>query len=133
MADAADKPIVVVRPPLRVLVDPHMRQAMDDLVAELIAEGQDARLQLPDPGQFSIQNSLDTVNVVITTGASTLVALVVTDLYKATKRWMGKRMAEDKAAGPMYITLRGPDGKPLKNLLGRSGEIKDMNPDRDRD
>lgn len=129
MEAAAEKPTVVVRPSFRAAVDPRARQAAEELLAELSADGHDVRLEIPDPGQFSAQNSLDAIDIVVTTGASTLVALVITDVYKGVKRWMGKRMAEDKAAGPMYITFRGPDGKPRRNLLGRAGEVKDMTPE----
>ena len=47
-------------------------------------------------------------------------ALPPTDLHDGIKRWFSKRFAKDDKATPAYITLYGPNGKPLKRVLGRS-------------
>ncbi|WP_264071928.1 hypothetical protein [Mycolicibacterium komossense] len=71
MEPAIDATTVVIRPSLRVLVDPRTLQDINDLVQELTDDGHVVTLQLPDPGQFSVQNSLETVGIYVLGGVTT--------------------------------------------------------------
>jgi hypothetical protein len=130
MDAVAEKPTVVIRPSGRMGFHPRTRQDAHELLAELASDDHNVTLQLPDPGQFSVQNSLESVGIFIAGGVSaTVLPLFVTDLYDGTKRWLVKRFTKDKNAAAQYVTIYGPDGKPLKNMLGRSADhIKDMTP-----
>lgn len=129
---SAETVTVVIRPSLRATLYPHAREDVYELMHELIGDGHEVTLQLRDPGQFSAQNSLETVGIYILGGVATpVLSLMATDIYNGTKRWLVKRFSKDKDAKPQYVTIYGPDGKPLKNVLGRSADhIVDMTPKR---
>ncbi|WP_152531201.1 hypothetical protein [Mycobacterium sp. UM_CSW] len=130
MDTAAEKPSVVLRPSGPTAFDPRTRQAAHELLAELASDDLNVTLQLPDPGQFSLQNSLEAIGIFIAGAASKKVLdLTLASALASTTRWLRNRFAKDKNAGAMYITIYGPDGKPLKNVLGRSADhIKDVTP-----
>lgn len=125
-----EKPRVVIRPSLFTSLHPRTKWDAHELLTELYRDDLDIALQVPDPGQFSVQNSLETIGIFIAGNVSgTVLTLLVTDLHDGMKRWLSKRFAKDDQATPAYITLYGPNGKPLKSVLGRSADhVVDMAP-----
>lgn len=125
-----EKPRVVIRPSLFRSLHPRSKWDAHELLTELYRDDLDIALQVPDPGQFSVQNSLETIGIFIAGNVSgTVLTLLVTDLHDGIKRWFSKRFAKDDKATPAYITLYGPKGKPLKRILGRSADhIVDISP-----
>lgn len=115
--------------------DPRAARAARELVAHLSGDGYDVTLELPDPGQFSVQNSLDAIGIFIAGAASgKVIELAVERIFNSTTQWLRSRFAKDAEAGAMYVTLYGPDGKPLKNVLGRGVDhISNVTPPKDVD
>lgn len=125
-----EMPRVVIRPSLFMSLHPRTKWDAHELLAELYRDDLDIALQVPDPGQFSVQNSLETIGIFIAGNVSgTVLTLLVTDLHHGVKRWLQKRFSKDENATPVYVTLYGPDGAPLKNVLARSANrILDVTP-----
>jgi hypothetical protein len=71
MDSVAETATVVIRPSLSASIDPRAREDVYELLHELIADGHEVTLQLPDPGQFSVQDSLETVGIYILGGVAT--------------------------------------------------------------
>jgi hypothetical protein len=130
MDAGAGKPVVVVRPAGRTAFDPRTHLAARELVTALSSDLYDVSLQLPDPGQFSVQNSLESIGIFVSGGVTTpLLNLIVKDLHDRIASWMERHFTKNEHAGAQYVTIYGPDNKPLKNVLGRSADnIKDVTP-----
>lgn len=129
MESAAETATVVIRPSLRAAFDPRMREDVYDLLHELVGDGHEATLQLPDPGQFSVQNSLETVGIYVLGGVATpVLSLLATDLYNGTKKWLVKRFNKNDKASAQVITIY-VNGNPTLRILGRSADhIIDITP-----
>ncbi|HEX4395019.1 MAG TPA: hypothetical protein VH084_26285 [Mycobacterium sp.] len=125
MDSVAETATVVIRPSLRAAIYPHVREDVYELLHELIGDGHEVTLQLPDPGQFSVQNSLETVGIYILGG---VLSLMATDIYNGTKRWLVKRFSKNEKASAQVITIY-VNGNPTLRILGRSADhIVDMTP-----
>jgi hypothetical protein len=131
MDSAAEAATVVIRPSLRAAIDRRAREDVYELLHELIGDGHEVTLQLPDPGQFSVQNSLETIGIYILGGVATpVLSLMATDLYNGSKRWLVKRFAKNDKASAQVITIY-VNGNPSLRILGRSADhIVDMSPRR---
>lgn len=129
MDSGAETATVVIRPSLRAAVYPHLREDVYELLHELVSDGHEVTLQLPDPGQFSVQNSLETVGIYILGGVATpVLSLMATDIYNGAKRWLVKRFSKDEKATAQVITIY-VNGAPTLRILGRSADhIVDMSP-----
>jgi hypothetical protein len=131
MDSATEAARVVIRPSVRAAIDRRAREEAYELLHELIGDGHEVTLQLPDPGQFSVQNSLETVGIYILGGVATpVLSLMATDLYNGSKRWLVKRFAKNDKASAQVITIY-VNGNPCLRILGRSTDhIVDMSPRR---
>jgi hypothetical protein len=125
-----DKPTVVIRPSLRAAFHPKIRQDAHELVAELASDDRNVVLQLPDPGHFSVQNSLESIGIYIAgTVSGTALTLLVTDLHDGARAWLVKRFKKGKNTDAQFLTIYGPDNTPLKQILARNADhIVDMTP-----
>ena len=130
MDSVAETATVVIRPSLRAAIYPHTREDVYELLHELIGDGHEVMLQR-DPGQFSVQNSLETVGIYILGGVATpVLSLMATDIYNGTKRWLVKRFSKNEKASAQVITIY-VNGNPTLRILGRLADhIVDMTPQR---
>lgn len=115
-----ERPTVTIRVPGAQNLDRGVRDSLLKLRTELQSDDYDARFPLVKSASTSIQNSLESVGIFIAGGVSaTLLPLIVTDVYDGVKRWMLARFTKDESADAVYVTIYGPDGKPLQKVLGR--------------
>ncbi len=106
MDSVAETATVTIRPSLRAAIYPHAREDVGELLDELIGDGYEVTLQLPDPGQFSVQNSLETVGIYILGGVATpVLSLMATDINNGTKRWLVKRFSKNEKASAQVVTI----------------------------
>lgn len=127
MGEAEEKPTVTVRlSGLDAFQWP--RADLDELRDELASDTYELTLEPPERPEDGIYNSLTAVGIFLAGAVSTkLLDSALKDAYDGAKRWLRNRFDKDENASAVVVTIYGPDGKPLKNVLGRSPNIiKDL-------
>ncbi|UNB50124.1 hypothetical protein [Mycolicibacterium sp. YH-1] len=104
---------------------------------ELASDSYELAFEEPTPPDYNVHAPLTAVGIFLAGAATTtLLNTALKDAYDGAKRWLKSRFEKDKDADAVVVTIYGPNGRPLKNVLGRPPNIiKDLDDyaERDRD
>ncbi|MFP2992635.1 hypothetical protein ACK87K_17960 [Mycobacterium intracellulare] len=74
--------------------------------------------------------ALEQIGIWIGSGVSTaMLTLIAQDIYAGTKRWLRARFNKKADTPASYITIYGPNDKPLKHILAKNADdIREIEP-----
>ena len=134
MTGAEPKPTVFIRVSGSQKFDEPTRQALHQLRDEIKQAGYEVKIPIRKTAD-TVWGTLEHIGIWLGDNAgAAVVGATVTQIMTSTVRWLKKpydKGADEKLdIGATYVTLYGPDDKPLKKILAKSkDDIKDMAPE----
>lgn len=132
-----EPPTVTVRVSGPYLYSRATHESLRQLKVEL--ESDKYQVQIPiayphaTPHPDTVFAALEQIGISIGSGVGTAVlSLIAKDIYDGTKRWLRSRFEKNKGTPASYVTIYGPDEKPLKHILAKNADdIKEIEPNAD--
>ena len=138
MGENDNRPVATITVAGPQRFDPQTRQALLDLAEQIEVAGFDVKIPIRRTSN-SVWASLASISIqlgdqIADDALGAAVGALTTSAILWAKNKFKRDADEGKKPEAKYITIYGPDGKPLKNILAKSAdEIKDVTPRENED